>query len=80
MAGKQREEHGDGSGIIEAEDAVSSVSFCVVRSAARWCGRSRKRVPGGTARLFLANRLFFPSIARKKVDFVMNPSKKGYSS
>lgn len=41
---------------------------------------SRKRVPGGTARLFLANRLFFPSIARKKVDFVMNPSKKGYSS
>ena len=34
----------------------------------------------GTARYFLANRPFFPSNARKKVDFVMSPSKKGNSS
>ena len=41
MVGKQREEHGDGSGIIEAEDCFFSLFLCgaecreVVRAEAR---------------------------------------------
>ena len=85
MAGKQREEHGDGSGIIEAEDTVSSVSFCVVWSAALLAARRAANVSPVSLMLSVTvysqqYRLLLPTLLGENRLFAGSASKNSFYS